>query len=113
MHQALPDQPPDLDARTLRAGLGFDILVDPDNLVVASVDYDHREEDRRGEGASPSVGRESVEGQQGADESQGEQGQSVLEPDLVQRRPAREQGRGEGEGRGSCRDAHGLVLMAP
>jgi hypothetical protein len=36
----------DLDRETFRAGLGFDILVDPDNLLLASVDYDRREEDR-------------------------------------------------------------------
>jgi len=36
----------DLDRRSFRAGLGFDILVDPDNLLLVSVDYDHREEDR-------------------------------------------------------------------
>ena len=37
----------DLDARTFKVGLGFNILPDPDNLVLASVDYDRREEDRR------------------------------------------------------------------
>ena len=36
----------DLDARSFRAGLSFDILVDPDNLVLVSVDYDREEESR-------------------------------------------------------------------
>jgi hypothetical protein len=36
----------DLDATVFRAGLGFNILPDPDNLVIASVDYDRREENR-------------------------------------------------------------------
>lgn len=36
----------DLDATVLRAGVGFTVLPDPDNLLVASVDYDHREDHR-------------------------------------------------------------------
>jgi hypothetical protein len=37
----------DLDGTYLRAGIGFNLLPDPDNLVIASVDYDRREEDRQ------------------------------------------------------------------
>jgi len=43
---AVMDDLVDLDATVLRAGLGFDLLPDPDRLVLASIDYDRREEDR-------------------------------------------------------------------
>ncbi len=36
----------DMDAKIFRGGLGFNVLVDPDNLVVVSIDFDRNEENR-------------------------------------------------------------------